>query len=229
MDKANENTEAKDESKTQGSKKQGQGTAKAAKPPKEPKAPKEPKPKKEKPMRETPAHMPKVDKVANQLPALTEESNVLFSAANNLATADIINLVAHLQIAVRRRGVATSAKLIQQGKDNPGRELKVGQRVKILTSTNPRFIGKEGTVSKVQRIRCYVELDERKGTYSVRTDGKGNEFSGDYFFTSDVAPVGASASSLNQVIERLTNPAPAIDINTLMDEEDAGDATGTTG
>lgn len=227
---SNEATESKTQGQAkQGQKKQGQGqkpakAPKAAKPPKEPKAPRE---KKEKPARETPAHMPKVDKVAAQLPTLSEDANTLFVAANNLSTADIVNLNAHLQIAVRRRGVATAAQLIQQGKNNPSRELKVGQRVKVVTSQNPRLIGEEGTVSKVQRIRCYVELDSRKDQYTEKQDGKGNKFKGDYFFTSDVAPVGAGVSDLQATIQRLTAPAPPTDINALLDEETAAAATGT--
>lgn len=210
--------------KAQGTKTGGQKKPKAEKPAKEPKAPRE---KKEKPVRETPAHMPKVDKVANQLPKLSDDAMTLFTAANNLSTADIVNLNAHLQIAVRRRGVATAAQLIQQGKNNPSRELKVGQRVQVVSGQNPRFIGQEGTVTKVQRIRCYVELDSRKDQYTEKQDGKGNKFKGDYFFTSDVTAVGAVASDLQATIQRLTAPAPATDISTLLEEEEATAATGT--
>lgn len=223
-------TKTQGQTKSQGQKAQGQGAKaqgqKKPKAEKAPKVPKEPKPKKEKPVRETPAHMPKVDKVANQLPKLSDDAMTLFTAANNLSTADIVNLNAHLQIAVRRRGVATAAQLIQQGKSNPNRELKVGQRVQVVSGQNPRFIGQEGTVSKVQRIRCYVELDSRKDQYTEKQDGKGNKFKGDYFFTSDVVAVGAAAGDLQATIQRLTQPAPATDIGGLLDEEETA-ATGT--
>lgn len=215
-----ENKEDKNESKPTQGPKQG---AKAKKE-KAPKAPKPPREKKEKPQRATPAHMPKVDKVANTLPPLSEDASALFTAANNLSTADIINLNAHLQIAVRRRGVAAASQLIIQGKNNPARELKVNQRVKVVSSNNPRLIGEEGTITKLQRIRCYVELDSRKGTYKEKTDGKSNKFVGDYFFISDVAPVGANVGTLQETIQRLTNPAPNVDISTIADEEEAEQA-----
>jgi hypothetical protein len=83
-------SETKTQGNKQGQKAQGQGAkangqasgqkkAKAEKAPKEPKAPRE---KKEKPQRETPAHMPKVDKVANQLPKLSDDAMTLFTEAN---------------------------------------------------------------------------------------------------------------------------------------------------
>jgi RNase P/RNase MRP subunit p29 len=128
-----------------------------------------------------------------------------------MSTADISNLISHLQIAVRRRGVQTANQLLMQGKSNPQRELAVGQRVRIVTSQNPKFIGLEGTVTKVRRIRCYVELDKRRGQYSVHTDSKGSEFRGDYFFTSDVEPLAAQVGDLHDTITRLSSPPPAFD------------------
>jgi RNase P/RNase MRP subunit p29 len=157
------------------------------------------------------AHMSKIEKIAAQLPPLSTDASTLFVAAANMPTADISNLISHLQIAVRRRGVQTANQLLMQGKSNPQRELAVGQRVRIVTSQNPKFIGLEGTVTKVRRIRCYVELDKRRGQYSVHTDSKGSEFRGDYFFTSDVEPLAAQVGDLHDTITRLSSPPPAFD------------------
>lgn len=201
---------------TQG-KKQGQAKQdEAAK-----KTERKPREKKEKPVRETPAHMSKIEKVAAGLPSMSKDVQVLYAAATNMSTADIVSLIAHLDIARRKRGVQQAATLHAQGRENPSRELKVGMRVKVVSSQNPRFVGAEGTVSKVQRIRCYVELDGRE--YSEKEDGKGIKFKGDYFFTSDVIPVSASAQdlgpSLQETVLRLTSQAgPALG-DTLADEE----------
>jgi hypothetical protein len=184
-------------------KSQGQGTTnkkggKKKASAKEPKPPKTPKPKKEKPVRATPAHMGKVDKVAAMLPSLSDDATVLFTAANNMSTADMNNLVQHLSIAIRRRGITAMA----QGTVG---KLEPGNRVKIRSGQQTRFIGLEGTVSKVQRIRCYVRLDGRDKD--------------DYFFISDLAPVSATQGSLAEVVNRLSSMPAPVDIATIEDED----------
>jgi type IV secretory pathway VirB10-like protein len=144
---------------------------KAPKAPKEPKAPKPPKEPKVKPVREVPAHLAKINKVAAQLPALSADASFLVDSANEMTTADICSAIAYLQIAVRRRGVTALA-------DAP--KLNVGDRVSVSSASNPRFIGQMGTVNKVQRIRAYVTLDNKD--YSQK-DGRP---SGDYFFHTDL-------------------------------------------
>ena len=149
---------------------------------KEPKAPKPPRVKKERPVRTTPAHMSKVDKVASQLPALSGNAQNLFDNAADMSTSDICALVAHLNIAIRKRGISAAS----------GAQLKVGDRVNIVSSqTNPRFIGMSGVVTKVQRIRCYVQLDGRDKT--------------DYFFLTDCTPTEMSTIEN----EAVTEPAQA--------------------
>lgn len=192
----------------QAAKAQGQGSKKAAKT----KAPKAPRAKKEKPARTTPAHMSKVNKVAAQLPALSPDAQLLFTAANNMASADINSLVSHLNISIRRRGV----QAIAQGSTGPS-SLKVGDRVTIR-SGQPRFVGQSGVVSKVQRIRCYVRLDGRNKD--------------DYFFIADISAGSMSSrpqDNLAEAITRLTTPAPAADINTIVDDEDESGNQSATG
>ncbi len=193
----------------------GQKAAKEPKAPKAPKAPREPKAKKEKPVRAVPAHLAKVDKVASQLPALSADASAVVAAANNMSTADICTTIAHLQIAVRRRGI----NAIAQGAARGIQKLEVGGRVRIKSATNPRFVGQFGTLDKVQRIRCYVKLDGKD--YAVK-DGRPT---GDYFFTSDVVAVDAGGNE--DVLRRLTSPAQGVDINVIMDETSDEEATGT--
>jgi hypothetical protein len=184
---------------------QGQGAkapkkAKKAATPKEPKAPKAPKAKKEKPARSAPAHMVKVNKIAAQLPQLSVDAAVLFAAVNNMSTADMNSLVQHINVSIRRRGVTAMA----QGRVG---KLEPGNRVRIV-SGDTRFLGQEGVVSKVQRIRCYVRIDGRNKD--------------DYFFCSDVVSSAATApqGSLHDVVSRLSSIPPVLDMNTIEDEED---------
>lgn len=198
--------------KSQGQKTQGQGKGQ--------KKQREPRVKKEKPQRAVPAHLAKVDKVAAQLPMLSTDASVLVTAASQMATADIYAVINHLQIAVRRRGIT----MIAQGQARGDGKLAVGDRVTVISAQNPTHIGKTGTVDKVQRIRCYVKLD---GKIYSQKDGRP---SGDYFFHSDVRPLGgvnAGTGDLAETLQRLTRPAQGVDIMTLADENAAEEPTGT--
>lgn len=110
-----------------------------------------------------PAHLSKVEKAAANLPPMNEETQAVFDAASKLNRTDIEILASHLSFEARKNATlqATSANL------------KVGMQVTVI-SGQARFIGQTGTVTKVQRIRCFVQLDE-----------SGKEI---YLFTSDVAP-----------------------------------------
>ena len=115
---------------------------------KAPKPPKEPKAKKEKPVRETPAHMAKVDKYAASLPTLSEDAKAVFAQAESLSLGELNVLSAHLTLLARRRAtaVATTTKF------------EVGDRVCIHSGIDTRFIGKEGVVTRVQRARMFVKV-----------------------------------------------------------------------
>lgn len=115
---------------------------------KAPKPPKEPKAKKDKPVRETPAHMAKVDKYAASLPTLSEDAKAVFAQAESLSLGELNVLSAHLTLLARRRAtaVATTTKF------------EVGDRVCIHSGIDTRFIGKEGVVTRVQRARMFVKV-----------------------------------------------------------------------
>jgi len=97
----------------------------------------------------SPAHMKKVQKAAEKLTALGTAAELIFNEATaNLPGAELAALATHIQHFNRVK--ATERALNQN--------LEVGQSVNIVGG-DPRFIGKSGTLAKVQRIRCYVTVE----------------------------------------------------------------------
>ena len=95
-----------------------------------------------------PAHMSKVEKAASKLPALSDAARLMFNEITaNATSTEVATLAAHL--VHFNRAKATERALTQK--------LSVGDAVTIV-SGDPRFIGMTGTVSKAQRIRCYVDV-----------------------------------------------------------------------
>lgn len=118
-----------------------------------------------------PAHMKKVEKAGERLSELSEPAQLLFNEATaNLSSADLAQLAAH--ILYFNRVNATARALTQK--------LEEGQTVRIV-SGDPRFIGKTGTLAKVQRIRCYVTVEGLNKPV--------------YLFTSDVQLATAHSES----------------------------------
>lgn len=118
-----------------------------------------------------PAHMKKVQKAAEALGTLSETAQAIFGeATSSLSTAEVQALASHLQHHARVQ--ATSAALEVK--------LEVGQTVTIVTG-DQRYIGKEGKLTKVNRLRCYVAFD-------------GQDKPG-YFFTSDVKVTAAAPAA----------------------------------
>lgn len=126
-------------------------------------------------------HTSKLDKARTKL---TELSDAAFSAyqstVSQLSSAELIALAQHLEFEARSR--QTVAAL--------GASLKAGQVVRITGGKDTRTIGKLGTLTKVQRIRCYVAVPGIKRPV--------------YLFTSDV-----TAASLEEAETLEQNDAPA--------------------
>jgi hypothetical protein len=112
-----------------------------------------------------PAHMKKVNSAASKLPGLNEDANRVFDEVTTNFSAEQISAIAlHLQHFNRAK--ATERALTQK--------VEVGSRVRIMGG-DPKFIGQEGTVSNVRRIRCFVDVPGAKKPV--------------YLFTSDVSVV----------------------------------------
>ncbi len=120
-----------------------------------------------------PAHMRKVQKAAEKLgPIGNEALQLMFNEITaNYTAAQVTQLAAHLNHFNRVK--ATERALNQK--------IEAGQQVRIVGGDHPQYIGKTGTVTKAQRIRCYVEVEGAKKPV--------------YLFTSNVEPITAANES----------------------------------
>lgn len=117
------------------------------------------------------AHMSKVDKAAGRLPSLNESAQLILSDATaNLSAAQVAALALHLQhfnrVKATERALST--------------KIEAGMKVTIVGG-EARFIGQTGTVTKAQRIRCYVAVEGHEKPV--------------YLFTSDVAVVAVAEAA----------------------------------
>lgn len=116
-----------------------------------------------------PAHMSKVEKAAEKLPTLDPKATLTFNEITaNFSASMVSALAAHL---VHFNRVQATSRALNQ-------KLSAGDTVRIV-SGDARYIGQTGTVSKAQRIRCYVEVEGAKKPI--------------YLFTSDVEMIMAAA------------------------------------
>jgi len=107
-------------------------------------------------------HMKKVKRAEERLPSLSEAAQALFNQSTvSLPAAELSALALHIQHYNRARATERAVSA----------EVKVGTQVRIIGG-DPRFVGKTGPITKVQRIRCFVEIPGREKPV--------------YLFTSDV-------------------------------------------
>jgi hypothetical protein len=114
-------------------------------------------------------HLAKVEKAAARLPSISEAEQGLIDAVIALGAENASKVIARIEHSLRE--VQTKASL--------GRKLTVGQVVTI-TSGPAAYLGATGTVVKVQRIRCLVEVPGHTKPA--------------YVFTADCTPVTGEAS-----------------------------------
>jgi hypothetical protein len=118
-----------------------------------------------------PAHMKKIASAANKLPSLSDSTQLLFNeATTNLSRDQLTALALHIQHFNRVK--ATERALDQR--------VVQGTPVRIIGG-DPKFMGMTGTVTKAQRIRCYVTVPGVKREV--------------YLFTSDVEVLEAVQSA----------------------------------
>lgn len=100
------------------------------------------------PVREKPAHMAKVDSFRNSLPTPSAAVTAILESAKSLSTSDLNILAAYVGCEARARQTvgATTAKL------------NVGDKVRIVSGQATKFIGKEGVITRCQRIRTFVQV-----------------------------------------------------------------------
>lgn len=106
-------------------------------------------------------HMKKVDKLRARLPELTGELLAVYDdAVSRFSAQELNSLAQHLLVKVREAATAGSRSAV----------VELGSRVEILGG-EPRFIGRVGKITKVQRIRCFVELEGvRSPVYAFISD-----------------------------------------------------------
>ena len=109
-----------------------------------------------------PAHMSKIAKAEAALPCLSDNARELYNEIIASLPADAISALA-LRLQHYNRVVATERAL--------GTKIESGSRIRVVGG-DPRWIGTIGTVSRAQRIRCYVDVDNSSKEL--------------YLFTSDV-------------------------------------------
>lgn len=119
----------------------------------------------------SPAHMKKLNRAASKLPSLGETAQSLFNEITaNYSREQITAIAMHLQHFNRAK--ATERALNQK--------LTSGLEVRIIGG-DPKYVGQTGTISKAQRIRCYVTVPGFKRDV--------------YCFTSDVEVVVSAAKT----------------------------------
>jgi len=110
-----------------------------------------------------PPHLKKVEKALAGLPNLSEDLSQIYNSLVQVQTHDqLLALAGHLQQHVRLQ--RTLRATTSASRPTPG------ARVKIIGGDH-RHVGREGTVTAAQRIRCYVQVDGRdKPVYLFTSD-----------------------------------------------------------
>ncbi len=116
------------------------------------------------------AHLAKVEKAFARLPSLNEEAQATFNTITANFSRDQVNAIA--QHCMHFNRVQATKRALEQ-------KLEAGVRVRVIGGDS-RYVGQEGTVSKAQRIRCYVDVGAKKPIY---------------LFTSEVEIVSAAEAT----------------------------------
>lgn len=106
-------------------------------------------------------HMAKVERAGSLLPTMSDRAQSLFQEITASLPRDQVSALAQHLNHFNRIHATTSAATTQ---------LDVGTQVRI-TSSDSRYFGRVGTISKAQRIRCFVQLEGvEKPVYLYNSD-----------------------------------------------------------
>ncbi len=99
-----------------------------------------------------PNYMQKIEKLRGRLPEASSSVLEITSRFedSHFTDADLTVIGAHLGFEQRRRGILASAV--------PSSKVHVGDVVEIRNCVNRKFIGAQGVVEKVRRIRAFVRV-----------------------------------------------------------------------
>lgn len=106
------------------------------------------------------AHLAKVEKFGNTLPTPSAAVAAILESCSNLSAGDLSTLAAHAQFAARRAATVSSSA------EGVAMSFKKGDHVRIIAcAANPRMIGLEGVVTRVNRIRIFVDVGRANDAY----------------------------------------------------------------
>lgn len=100
-----------------------------------------------------PAWQRKIDRLAANLPEATENITSLAELITSFDDLELTNALAYVEYERRVRAIKATA----QAKDSVA--LNVGDKVFIRNCNARKFIGQEGIVTLVRRVRAFVEVD----------------------------------------------------------------------
>lgn len=100
----------------------------------------------------TPSHQRKLERLQNNLPELSENLMALQSSLTNFSDVELTSALAYVEFERRQRAIKSTAEV------KGTKVLSVGDKVRITNCSTRKFIGQEGVVSMVRRVRAFVTV-----------------------------------------------------------------------
>ena len=169
----------------------------------------------------------KLERTFMNLPELNKDAKDIVELAKVLHENDMNCIIKHLQYYIKQ---ATHKKVadIRTTVRNP---VIPGDVVKIVGG-DPSYVGKIGIVDRVQRVRCFVEIDQRKPVYIYLSDVEviqNDDVSIPEIDRDSLTPMVCSSSSdEEEVVTSVSSPTDEDDSiedseDDFEDENDASD------
>lgn len=100
-------------------------------------------------------HATKIAKALAALPELNTNEQTVLDTLLSLGAEGVAKVTAHAETLLRQAAV-TSAALGQAP------ALNIGDYVRVVGGTDPRFLGREGHITEVKKVRCKVDVGNGK-------------------------------------------------------------------